>query len=123
MIGVLEEVLGEHPVAGGIGITSQLQVTLVNHGRRTAHFAFWAVAFHGPIWLVAMIVVVMSTATATAPAGLAAATTLTFHRISTVHVTIRKARRKLPPALLVAGSSGLFASLGACARSLVRTSC
>ena len=88
MVGVLEEVLAQHTIAGRRCITRELKIALVDHHGRPAHLAtLRSGAFHRPVgilMLVAAAAVLMSTT-----ARPTAAAPLTLHREFTMLVVIQ----------------------------------
>ena len=77
MLGVLQEVLGQHPVAGGGGVAGQLLVTLEDRLGVAADLdPLWAVGLQGPVRIV-----LLRLAT-----GAAIATALTLHALEISHV-------------------------------------
>jgi hypothetical protein len=52
VLGMLEIILRHHPIAGGIGVARELEIFLIDVGRRTADFHFWTRRIECPVRIV-----------------------------------------------------------------------
>lgn len=75
MVGVLEIILAQHPVARRRGIARQLEIALINVRRRTSDLYVRPVALHRPVGVLVVAVVMMMTTAA----WLTTAAPLTLH--------------------------------------------
>lgn len=80
MIGVLQIVLAQHPIARTCRITRKLQITFVDMRSRPTDFRLWPVALHLPV----RVVVVLMMAAATTATRSPTAATLTLHEECTI---------------------------------------